>query len=505
MRTTLSVDRLRAVSELIVDKFGLHYPADRLREMERLLRRAAKTAGHSSVETYLDTLLAAPLPEGQFEVLARTLTIGETYFFRDPKIFELIGEHFLPGVLAGRPGQARQLRVWSAGCCTGEEAYTLAILFDRLRRLLPMGAPILLATDINQEFLQHARAGVYRSWSFRGSLAWLKKEYFTCGEGESFELRADIRRAVKFEPLNLAAFNYPAEENQTGSMDLILCRHVLMYFSPEQFARAVHQLAQCLVEGGWLVLSAAEVSHVTEPELDRLRIGDATVFVKRANRHRRPAAAARLWGQWECAPVVPPPLVPEPILAWPPAMAVPRGESEAARDEFAAGATPTPAVAAEPETADPLVIARLKASHGELAAALAICDRLVDEDKLNPVTHYLRATILQEQGVLAEAEAALKRVLYLEPDFIAAHISLANLARSRERFVEAGRHLRNALTLVERVQPNQLVPEAEGMTAGQLRGMLTSVVGHKTSSRPGQRVVARTGHHHRRVHLTVSA
>lgn len=491
MRTKLSADRWRAVSDLIEAKFGLHYPADRWREMERLLRRAAQTAGHSSVETYLDTLLAAPLPEGQFEVLARTLTIGETYFFREPKIFELIAEHFVPGVLAARPGQAQRLRVWSAGCCTGEEAYTLAILFDRLRPLLPVGAPDLLATDINQQFLRRARAGVYRSWSFRGSPAWLQQEYFTRGESESFELRADIRRAVQFEPLNLAAFNYPAEENQTRAMDLILCRHVLMYFSPEQFARAVHHLAQCLVEGGWLVLSAAEVSHVSDPDLDRLRIGEATVFVKRIKRHRRLEAAARPWGQREWEAVAP--------------SLVAGGEESAARHEFAMSVTPEPAVAVEPEAADPLGIARLQASQGELAAALAICDRLVDEDKLNPVTHYLRATILQEQGVLAEAEAALKRVLYLEPDFIAAHVSLANLARSSGRFMEAGRHLRNALTLVARVPPNQLVPEAEGMTAGQLRGILTSVLGHKTPSRPGRRVVARTGDHHRRVPLAVNA
>lgn len=493
--------RLQAVSDLIEAKFGLHYPSDRFREMERQLLRAAQAAHQPSLEAYLNSLLSSPLADEQCELLARTLTIGETYFFRDPGLFEAIAAEFVPGVLASRPEPGGRLRVWSAGCCTGEEAYTLAIVFDRLRRTLPLSEPDLLATDINQGFLRHARAGVYRSWSFRGAPVWLQQEYFARGEGECFVLRPDIRRAVRFAPLNLAEFNYPAESNQTRGMDLILCRHVLMYFSPEQFARAVRHLARCLVEGGWLVLSAAEVSHVAEPELERRRIGAMTVFVRRSRGQQPPKAAVQRAWPWEWEAVVPPPEQPEPAgkLAAVHAAA----DGQVMRRDPAVGAAGSPVVTGVCEVDDSLAAAREQASQGDLAAALAACDRLVARDKLSPATHYLRATILQEQGALAEAERAWKRVLYLEPDFIAAHVSLANLARNDGRLAEAKRHWRNALTLAERAPPEQPVPEAEGMTASQLREMLRNLLGHTHQARVGARAEPRANGHHRRLRARI--
>jgi chemotaxis protein methyltransferase CheR len=476
MITAHTSSRLEAVSELIAENLGLHYPPERSRDMERVLGRAARVAGYPNLEAYLDSLLAAPLKEGQFELLASTLTIGETYFYRDPKVFDLIMEHFVPQMMAARPGLPPLFRIWSAGCCTGEEAYTIAILFDRMRSLARCEIDVL-ATDINPHFLRQARAGIYRPWAFRGSPPWLQASYFTALDGDRFELRADLRRLVNFAPLNLAELNYPSTPNRTSARDLILCRHVLMYFTPEQFSCTVRQLAQCLVEGGWLILSAAEVGHVDEPELVPTRIGDMTIFVKRTQGHHRPETLVATWKD----SVGEPTCLPQWELSLNKLEQQVFGDAAAGwqtdhRHEPAPVASLAPAADQSAEPPDLLAIARTQASRGELAAAHETCNRLLQEDKMNPVIHYLRAAILQEQGAVDEAELAFKRVLYLEPDFIAAHVSLATLARNQTRPAEARRHLRNALTLAGRLSPDGTIPESDGMTARRLVHIVSSVL-----------------------------
>ena len=487
--------RLTAASELIAARLGLHYPPARLEDLARVLGRTAPLAGYADRDVYLDSLLSAPLQARQLELLASTLTVGETYFYRDPRVFDLIAQHFVPRMFFAQSGLPPRFRIWSAGCCTGEEAYTLAILFDRMRPLFPSVELDLLATDINPVFLGKARAGIYRPWSFRDSPPWLQADYFTPIEDDRFEIRADLRREVRFAPLNLAEFTYPSTRNRTSAMDLILCRHVLMYFTPEQFSGAVHHLAQCLVEGGWLILSAAEVSHVSEPELVPTRFGDTTVFVKRARRPRVPEAFAVSRPDAVGEPALPPP------REWnlPSAAPVVGGEARAGlpleRPEPAAAGGPAPAGSAA--APDLLALARSQASQGDLASALATCNRLLEGDKMHPVAHYLRATSLQEQGAAAEAERALRRVLYLEPDFIAAYVGLASLARHGGRPAEARRQLRQALALAGRLQPDCALPETDGLPAGRLVHLISSVLEDQLPAGQAGRAGARGPRPHR--------
>lgn len=493
--------RLDAVSRLIAGRLGLHYPPPRLSEMERLLGRAAREAGCPDLDALIDGLFTADPGDRRFELVASALTVGETYFFRDPAIFDLIAEHLLPRFGAAKADESPRFRAWSAGCCTGEEAYTLAIEFDRRRPQLPGCTLDLLATDINPQFLRQARAGIYRPWSFRGAPPWLQAGYFTPLAGDRFEIRADLRAGIRFAPLNLVEYAYPALQNRTNGMHLILCRHVLMYFTPEQFARSVHHLARCLVEGGWLVVSAAEVSHIDDPELTPTRLGEATIFVKRGPARRSPAGGPPWFGRdWslatgpaegakaraargveiggESSPALELAAIPAAADPECPALESGSGAPESTRDVPPApfpvrGALP----AAEGAAADDgLAEARAQASRGELARARESCDHLLRADKMHAATHYLRASILQEEGASAEAERALRRVLYLEPDFIAAHLALASLARSDGRPAEARRHLRTARTLAGRLRPGEIVPESGGLSAARLAHFLDGVL-----------------------------
>ncbi len=478
---TLTLQRLAAVSDVIEKAFGLHYPPDRGVDLQRLLTRASKASGGVGLEAFVESLLAGPLSAEQRALLIDTLTIGETYFFREPQVFNTLAWHF-GGAHANPADASNALRVWSAGCCTGEEAYSLAIMFDRHRARFPQRRIELLATDINPRYLQEAKSAIYGPWSFRGAPPWLQARYLhPLGDGRH-QVCAEIRAAVKFAQVNLTTDDYPSIKNGTLGHDLVLCRHVLMYFSPQEFARVIHQLAACLREGGWLVVSTAEVGQVNDPSLVPIQIEGVTVFVKRSHRPGATAVATPRHNGHEDAfsisapsPVPPPPRVTKPATMSP-AQRAPRPPSPPDAHHL-----PGPQL-----NAALLSTALTHADQGNLPAALEICDHLLRQDKLQALPHFLRASVLSEMGDPREAMHSLSRAIYLEPDFIAAHLLLASLERLDKRADAAERHWRTARGLATRIPPATLLREAAELTAGQLLALLSAVTEEpaKPSPRP---------------------
>src|SRR5690606_20434759 len=168
---------LRRLKDRLAQQVGLSFTGKGWHDFEVRISAAAKEAGVADIAQFIDQLLAAPLSKELVRILARHLTVGETYFFRDQPGFAALENNLLPELLQRRQSD-RRLRIWSAGCCTGEEAYSVAILLDRL---LPdqQGWNILItATDINEDFLQAAQRGIYGEWSFRGTPDWVRQQYF---------------------------------------------------------------------------------------------------------------------------------------------------------------------------------------------------------------------------------------------------------------------------------------------------------------------------------------
>jgi chemotaxis protein methyltransferase CheR len=120
-------------------------------------------------------------------------------------------------------------------------------------------------------------------------------------------------------------------------------------------------------------------------------------------------------------------------------------------------------------------LARALANQGRLADALAWCDRWIAADKLDPAAHYLRAVVLLERGDPVQARSSLQRAVYLEPDFALAHFALGNIARTGGKMDQADKHFANALGLLRKRRPNDLLPESDGLTAGRLIEFITSL------------------------------
>jgi chemotaxis protein methyltransferase CheR len=432
---------LAALSAFVAERMGLHFPRERWPELGAGLEAARQEFGFADASECARWMMSAPLDLGQITVLASSLTIGETYFFRHRELFALLEDQILPALIAGRRGNVQRLRLWSAGCCTGEEAYTLAIL---VRRLIPDPARwniTILASDINPGFLRKARAGVYREWSFRNAPDWLKGGYFTRTESGDYSLLPEIAGMVTFFPLNLVEDTYPSLFNDTNAMDVILCRNVLMYFAPDQAQRVAGKLAQALVAGGWLAVSPCETSCFAQPALTPA--GGSGLALYQKGMSDLPGREAGT----------------DSGLA-----------SSAGSAGGEGGVRPT-----FPSENEYALRARALANQGRMEEALTWCDQALASNPLDAACHYLRAGILSELGNVTEAVRAFHRSVTIAPDFVLAHFAMGNAIRQRKG-KDARRHYENALRLLEPCAPEEIVPHSEGLTAGRLRDTITSLI-----------------------------
>ena len=189
---------LARLSEFLESQIGLHFPRERWRDLERGIAAASRESGYAEAEAFVRWLLSAPLTRTQIEGLASHLTVGETYFFREKRSFDILEQHILPELLRTRAQTDKRLRIWSAGCCSGEEPYSIAMLLDRLIPDLEKWNLTILATDINPGFLRKAARGVYGAWSFRDTPAWIRERFFISRQDGRFEIQPRMRRMVSF-------------------------------------------------------------------------------------------------------------------------------------------------------------------------------------------------------------------------------------------------------------------------------------------------------------------
>ena len=494
--TKIAETLLSELSELVALRLGLHFPKERWPDLERGVQSALQEAGYGDIESGLRGLLSPAWTASQAEALADHLTVGETYFLREMRALEILEEHVLPLLIRDRQGASRELRVWSAGCATGEEPYSVAILLSRVVPDWAQGRVRILATDLNRRSLQKASEGVYGAWSFRGAPPWLRQGYFESLAGSQWALVPAVKKMVTFAHLNLVTDAYPSFLNHTHAMDVILCRNVLMYFAPEVMKRVVQNLYRSLAPGGWLIVSPAETSQTLFADFVTVSFEGATLYRKAmegsagiwTHRVEQPDQAAsscsppragsidvpKEGNTWAEQPDVAPPSqagqqVAEPSPAYENVLRM----LTAGHYESAAQAASVLLSSEPSNTAVMLLLARLYANQGRLAEALTWCEKSLLADKTDAVAHYFRATILQEQDSLEEARTSLKLAVYLNPRFALAHFALGNLARAQGRSRESRKHFENALSLLARHRQEEIVPESEGITAGRLREIIT--------------------------------
>jgi len=495
MTPALDEELLSRLSDVVSERLGLSFPKERWGDLERGLRTAAPELGFDSVESTLHWFLSTNPDRRHTETLASHLTVGETYFFRDPRTFRALREHILPSLISLR-SEHRRLRLWSAGCCTGEEPYSLAILLHSLIPDYRQWTITILATDINPRFLQKAARGVYGEWSFRETPSWIKEQYFTQTREGRFEILPIIKDSVVFAPLNLVDDSYPSFLTNTNAMDLVLCRNVLMYFRPQTTRSVAAKLSQSLMSDGWLLVSPSEMSQALFPEFETAHVGEALCYRKRAR--SMPVAIA----SQEFIPLHPeiePQTDVSEIQSTAPEPAIPTSmgdedpsvqETEPSQDlreiayaEYERGAFDLAAshiqtlLEIQPEDASLVaLLARSLANQGDLDGAEALCLKAIKTDKLNPVLRYLHATIVHEIGRDDDAIHSLQESIYLNPDFPLSHFLLGTLSLRGGNGKQADRHFHWAMHLLASFSQQDVLPDSEGMTAGRLMEIVETII-----------------------------
>ncbi|HYE72033.1 MAG TPA: CheR family methyltransferase [Blastocatellia bacterium] len=506
----LSSELLDRFSRFIAEQMGLNFPPERHFELERSLNEIARAWNCRDVDECLRQILDTQLTQEQIEFLATYLTIGETYFFRENRVYEILERHILPPLIQARRNEEKRLRFWSAACATGEEPYSIAMMLHRLLPDLNDWNISLLATDINPTSLKKAAQGIYREWSFRRVPPEIKAQYFKEIKPGQFEIDARIKRLVKFSYLNLAEDGYPSLLAGTNAIDVILCRNVLLYFTPQRVAQTIERLRNCLIEGGWLAVSQTEVSHVHYSRFETVNFPDAILYRKKELSN---ASAQTFFPLVSLQPAV---IETPQSFVWPEPNSV--SDSVASEADFdhstSEDVLPSPSInederrnnfveddaqevaadlyergdyrAAEEmllnlvaegtvPAAQLAMLARACANQGKLDEAAVWCEKAIAADKLNALYYYLQATIDQERGRLEEAKALLRQAIFLEPEFALAHFALGNIALSQNRLAEAERHYANVLRLLADCSEREMLLEGEGLTVGWLREMIRSV------------------------------
>ncbi|OFZ89327.1 MAG: hypothetical protein A2V78_07455, partial [Betaproteobacteria bacterium RBG_16_64_18] len=380
----------------------------------------------------------------------------------------------LPELIERRAAQ-RSLRIWSAGCATGEEAYSLAMLVDELAPRVDGWNILILGTDINHEAIQKAGKGSYGQWSFRALDTARKQRYFRERGGE-WKIDTRLRAMVSFRQGDLLRDRYPDPDTEPHDMDLILCRNVFIYLAPQAVAQIATKFADTLADGGTLMTGHTELmGHPTGPLRARAYPGSvvfqkttwaehATVLAAPPPHWREPNAHESNAAAWRADPVAKDKrafeqrVVPASLASTPPAAAA----APAPRTAAAPAAPPAEGLEAL------LAAAWREANRGARDAAEASCRMATAIAAFDPRPYYLLAQLALERGNTEETKTMLKKVIYLDASFIAAYLDLGALY---ERDGDAGRARRmhqNARHELKKMPPQTQVRLYGESTAGEI-------------------------------------
>ena len=456
------------LKDYVVESTGLAYYQSRDKDFEERIDRRLRLLGLTSYRSYLELLHDSKQGEAELDHLIAELTIGETFFFRDEQQFEVLRHLILPDLLR-RNRLQKTLRVWSAGCASGAEVYSLSIVLrDELGAQTGGWDVSILGTDVNRRLLAQAQEGIYEKWALRSTPDEIRERCFQQA-GNHWRLADRYREGVGFQYHNLVKHQTPSWLNSLFVFDLIFCRNVMIYFDRPTAASVVERLRDCLTAGSWLVVGHADHQPDAFRTFDVVSRNGISVYRKRggtSTEAARPAAAAELAKDAPDSSGVasfagPPPwaIGPEP--------GVPNFLPNPAKD--ATATTPGDRV----ESGAPnLTEVRTLADAGAWVKAEALCAVLIERSPLDPAPHFYHALILEQMGRLDEAERSLRRAVYLDRRFVLAHYHLGLLLRRDGGQPRAARQsFGNVLALLAGMDDAHMFEHGDGILAADLRAL----------------------------------
>ena len=272
---TLSDEKFKQIRDLIYEESGMYFANTKKSLLEGRLSKRLEEVQLSSFDEYYYLLKYSAKRKEELSRLFDQVTINETSFFRDMPQLQAFEKEVVPEILRRKDRGGQELRVWSAGCSSGQEPYTLAMILKELMETKAFKfVPEIMANDISGAMILEAERGVYMDYYLRKTPDYYKSKYFT-RKGETYIISDAIKLMVKFSIMNLL------DEDKVGKMkniDVIFCRNVLIYFAEEAKKKLIERFYEALKPGGYLFIGHSESLHSISRAFKLMLFPNAIVY-----------------------------------------------------------------------------------------------------------------------------------------------------------------------------------------------------------------------------------
>lgn len=485
---TLNDDSRAKLRKLINEHTGLHFKDYGLKDLEgAVLQRMAARRIISPLD-YILLISLSDEKENEFRELLNLLTINHTYFFRNEPQFKVLKENILPEIIKKKIKNSLvepldkkvkpSIRIWSAGCSTGEEPYTIALVIKELIPDLENWDIQILATDASENALEKARHGVFSSNSVKGVPEHYLEKYFRKqnlgARSTQYEISDEVKQMVMFAYFNLIDKSYPCD------FDIIFCRNVVIYFHPETVIDVMARMYESLRDDGYFLIGYSETLQFMQNKFKMFCVNDAIYYQKQNEKIATHGIALK-------KSVIPTEKALEEISL----------KQALAEIEAELKKIPTPpkiesllvdalkfsrmkkydrallliseAEQQDPRSTEPLYFgAEILLSQGKIQEAKTKLDKALRIDPFFAAAHYLLGCLSLDEGLTREAKESLKKVLYLDKNFFLAHFYLAQAYKLESMTDEAVREYRNTAKSLSHLGAEDIIPYSGGFNAATI-------------------------------------
>lgn len=458
---------------------------------------------------YYDFLTSAtPESEEEWQKFICLTTNKESYFFRDKGQFSLIKQTILPDLIR-RNQRIKSLKICSAGCSTGQEPYSIAILLKELIPDIDSWNINILGIDINRESLAQAKKGLYNTWSFRQVEDDIKQKYFASKAGY-YQLSENIMRLVKFKQVNLVRDQMPDEAIDLRDMDLIICRNVFIYFTEAAITRVVEKFFNTLKHNGYLITGHAELNNNQVKAFHTKLFSESLIYQRRSGNFSLNSSSSISFEKpptkESFSPIIPinqfstPNSHPkeknknhphwnhsQPVKNYSQkseslinnSISTPFTSEEDILKEIEQLVTHKSYSLAQRKLEQVLqqfpqdfnatyLMAELEANLGKYDSAQEWCQKALTIDTLHIKPYFLLAQIEEEIGKIEEAKNLLKKIIYLEPEAFIAYLNLANLYQQEGDLKRSQKMRESALKILQKMPDGKRIKELNNILVEDL-------------------------------------
>jgi chemotaxis protein methyltransferase CheR len=501
--SNISSQLKRAFAESIAQKIGIKIRQVEQESLVQKIELRMKALQIVAPEQYYQLLsLPGTASEREWQHLAELLTNNESYFFRDREQLNLLKNQIFPQLIKQKRQQGNlSLRIWSAGCSTGQEPYSLAIMLKELLLDINAWKLSIFGTDIDLTALNQARAGIYSEWSFRDTEPRIKQQYFE-PLARNYQIERSIRQMVTWQKLNLLSDQFPQLFSNLGEIDLIVCRNVFIYFGSTTIGKILSKFYNALQPDGYLLVGHSELTGQNLSRFQAQIFPQSLIYQRRkssdltrqnndlplttkrqpvfqANElpvNPQPSVALTLQQQ------VKPPLIPQLLKINLASAAQAMSAKEDAqkllqqakhlwqqKQSNLAIKKAEQALAIQPDDLSACcLLGKIYLEQNQLDLAIAMSDRALAIDSLNLAVNYLLAEIALSQDDDAVAKTIFKKILYLDPESIKAAIELNRIYQQAGDRPRANKMEQQAMKILQKLPHSQILPTCNNLSVAEL-------------------------------------